>query len=75
MLGLDLVVTLAFMIFYARVADMERLSPVLVGGLSLVVSILAFYVLGWGFFAGVLAQGTIFVGMTVRNMLRAAPPA
>lgn len=74
MFGFEIVVVLAFLMVYVKAAEMERSSPLLLGGVSLAVSLVTFYALGWGLFAGILAQGMIYVGMTVRNMLRTPPP-
>jgi hypothetical protein len=65
----------AFAIFYYRLGEItqpdEGWDPTHLCAVSVLVSILTRFALGWGFLGCLFGQVSIFVGMTVRNELKA----
>ena len=55
---------------YYQVGEIEYRQGVILAGVSLVVSCLTFFWLGWGALASIGAQLAIFVALTVINLLR-----
>ena len=57
-------------IFFYRAAEFENESPLLWTGLSVVISIVTFFVFHWGWPGCLLGQIGLFAGITVLRMLR-----
>jgi uncharacterized membrane protein YfcA len=55
---------------YYRIGEYEYRKGVLLGAVSVLVSAVTFFVLGWGILACIGAQVGIFVVLTIINMFR-----
>ena len=55
---------------YYQVGEIEYRRGILVAGVSIAVSCLTFFWLGWGPLASIGAQLAIFVALTVINLFR-----
>jgi hypothetical protein len=73
-LSLHLVLLAACAVFFYRAADMEHGPALVWGGLSVLIYLLAWRVLGWGVLGCLLGQVALFAGITAIRMLRAARP-
>jgi hypothetical protein len=60
----------AFAAFFYRAAEFENESRLLWCGLSLVISVAAFFFLLWGWLGILLGQVGLFVGITLFRMTR-----
>jgi hypothetical protein len=63
-----LLVLLAFAIFFHRAAEFEDESSLIWSGLSLVISVVTMFWLGWGWLGIICGQGGLFVGITLFRM-------
>ncbi|MGD0651596.1 MAG: hypothetical protein ABSA97_10740 [Verrucomicrobiia bacterium] len=68
--SLQFVVLLACAAFYYKAAQMEGSSGLLWSALSVVVFILTWIVLSWGWLGCLLSQVGLFAGITVVRVLR-----
>ncbi len=67
---LFIVIILAFAVFFFRAAELEDESGFLWSMLSVLVSVLTWFVFHWGWLGGVLGQAGLFAGITIFRMLR-----
>lgn len=67
---LPIIIILAFVIFFCRAAEFEDESALIWGGLSVMISAVAFFGLGCGWFGISLGQIGLFVGITIFRILR-----
>lgn len=70
MYSLNLVFALAFAVFFYRGVEQEGGCGLLWAGLSILVSILVLYKLGWGFFGLLLGQIVLFLVGTIFRVIR-----
>lgn len=68
--SLKFVMLLAFAVFYFKAAEMENCSGFLWSALSVLVFILTWIVLLWGYVGCLLGQVVLFTGITVVRVLR-----
>ena len=66
----NFILLIASAIFYYRAAESEGSSCPLWTGLSILISVLIWWVLGWGLLAMLLGQVGLFVGITVVRTMR-----
>jgi hypothetical protein len=57
-------------IFFHRAAEFENESSLVWTGLSVVISVVTFFFLHWGWLGCLLGQIGLFAGITVLRMLR-----
>jgi biotin transporter BioY len=57
-------------IFFHRAAEFENESSLVWAGLSLVISVMTLFVLGWGWLGCLLGQAGLLLGITIFRMLR-----
>jgi len=57
-------------IFFHRAAEFENDSSLAWTGLSLVISAVTLFVLGWGWLGCLLGQAGLLLGITIFRMLR-----
>ena len=69
-MAVNFVLLIACAIFYYRAAESEGSSGLLWSGLSGLISVLIWRVLGWGLLGMLLGQVGRFVGITVTRTLR-----
>jgi hypothetical protein len=67
---LAILIIVAFVVFFCCVAELEDESPFIWGGLSAVISVVAFFGLGCGWLGISLGQIGLFVGITIVRILR-----
>lgn len=67
---LRFVVLLACAVFYYKAAAMEDCSTLLWSGLSVLVFVVTWIVLAWGWLGCLLGQVGLFAGITVVRLLR-----
>jgi hypothetical protein len=67
---LTILVIVAFVVFFCRAAESEDESPLIWGGLSAVISAVAFFWLGCGWLGISLGQIGLFAGITIVRILR-----
>ncbi len=65
-----IVVMLAGAVYYCKVADVENASPILWAGLSVLVYVITWLVLGWGYLGCLGGQAALFGGITLVRVLR-----
>jgi hypothetical protein len=65
-----ILIVLACATAYYHIGETEYQKGFLVAAVSVLVSVITFYGLGWGWRSGVGAQVGIFVALTVINMCR-----
>lgn len=68
--SLQFVMLLACAAFYYKAAEMENSSGFLWSALSVLVFILTWIALSWGWLGCLLGQAGLFVGITVVRVLR-----
>lgn len=68
---LDAVVICVFAIVYHRAGVMERAPALLWAALSVLVSMAALYLLGWGYWGVFGGNALLFAGITLFRTLRA----
>jgi len=61
---------IACAIFFYRAGEFDGSSGLLWAALSVVISVVAWRVFGWGILGILMAQTGLFVGITVFRMLR-----
>jgi hypothetical protein len=66
----SILICIAFAIFFYRVAEAEDESVLIWCGLSVVISVAAFFWWHWGWLGCSLGQVGLFVGITVVRMFR-----
>jgi hypothetical protein len=57
-------------IFFHRAAEFENESSLVWTGLSVVISVVTLFVLGWGWLGCLLGQAGLLLGITIFRMLR-----
>jgi biotin transporter BioY len=57
-------------IFFHRAAEFENESSLVWIGLSVVISVMTFFVLGWGWLGCLLGQAGLLLGITIFRILR-----
>lgn len=67
---LSIVVIIASAVFFYKAAEFENTSTMVWTGLSVLISVLIWLVLGGGFVFLALGQVLLFVGITVYRMFR-----
>jgi hypothetical protein len=67
---LPILIIVLFAVFYHRAASFENESSLVWVGLSLLISVLTWFVFKWGMLISVLAQAGLFIGITTYRMLR-----
>ena len=67
---LSILMMVACAIFFHRAAEFENDSSLAWTGLSLVISAVTLFVLGWGWLGCLLGQAGLLLGITVFRVLR-----
>jgi hypothetical protein len=67
---LPILIIICFAVFFHRAADFEDESTLIWCGLSVLISVLAFFWLGCGWLGISLGQVGLFVGITIVRILR-----
>ena len=67
---LSILMMVACAIFFHRAAEFENDSSLAWTGLSLVISAVTLFVLGWGWLGCLLGQAGLLLGITIFRMLR-----
>ena len=57
-------------VFFHRAAEFENESSLLWTGLSVVISAMTLFVLGWGWLGCLLGQAGLLLGITIFRILR-----
>jgi hypothetical protein len=66
----EIMVIVACAIFFHRAAEFENESSLVWTGLSLVISVVTFFVFHWGWLGCLLGQAGLFAGITTFRVLR-----
>jgi len=66
----SVLIILAFATAYYRIGEFEYQKGFLLGAISILVSVVTFFALGWGKLASIGAQVSIFVVLIVINIFR-----
>ena len=67
---LPILIIIAYAVFFCRAAEFEDESTLIWGGLSVTISLLAFFLLGCGWLGISIGQIGLFVGITIVRILR-----
>jgi len=67
------VLLLACAAAYYKAADVENVPPLLWSGLSVMVFLLTWMVLRWGWFGNLVGQGALLLGIAIFRALRDRP--
>ena len=67
---LSILMMVACVIFFHRAAEFENESSLVWTGLSLVISVMTLFVLGWGWLGCLLGQAGLLLGITIFRVLR-----
>lgn len=67
-LGYEIVLAVAFAVFYYRIGDQEYRSGILLGGLSIALWLVASFLLGFGWLGCLLVQVGLYVALTIWNL-------
>ena len=67
---LPILMMVACAIFFHRAAEFENESSLVWTGLSVVISVVTLFVLGWGWLGCLLGQAGLLLGITIFRMLR-----
>ena len=67
---LSIVLCVASAVFFYRAAEFENESGLLWSAISLAISVATLFWLQWGWLGTLLAQGGLFVGITLFRMFR-----
>jgi hypothetical protein len=66
----QILVLIAFAVFFHRAAEMEEAPSWIWSALSILISVLTIFWLHWGWLGIILGQVGLFVGITVIRILR-----
>jgi hypothetical protein len=67
---LTILIIIAFAVFFYRAAEFEDESVFIWCGLSVTISFITFFWLGWGWLGCSFGQAGLFVGITILRMFR-----
>jgi biotin transporter BioY len=67
---LSILMMVACAIFFHRATEFENESSLIWTGLSVVISVMTLFVLGWGWLGCLLGQAGLLLGITIFRILR-----
>lgn len=67
---LPILLGVVFAVFFYRAAEFEDAPSLVWSGLSVIISVATLFWLHWGLLGAILAQGGLFIGITLVRIFR-----